>query len=272
MSQRYLIGAVVIFVLLAGAGYFAYDAVLGETVAPSAPISAPTLALAAATPVSPAVTAAVSEPTAQPTSAPAEIMPVPSPTAVQGSGEAAVLPQTGSLRVYNIVSSESEVSFNIYELLRGEPKDVIGTTDQVAGQVAVDPNELSTAQIGEIRINARDLATDDDRRNNAIRNRILFTDRYEYITFKPTAIEGLSGSGALGQPYTFRVTGDMTIKDITRPVVFDVTLTAESEERLVGVAQGTIQRSDFDLTVPSVPFVANVGESVALEIRFVLAP
>ena len=174
--------------------------------------------------------------------------------------------------VYQINQDESQVRFNIYEVLRGAPKDVIGTSNQVAGQIAVDLNDLSTAQVGEIVINARTLETDDSRRNQAIRNRILFTDQYEFIKFMPTEITGLSGSATVGQSFTFQVTGNLTVKDVTKPVTFDVTATVESPERLSGVAKSSIALSDFNLVVPNVPFVANVGETMALEIDFVVTP
>ena len=162
--------------------------------------------------------------------------------------------------------------FNIFEQLRGQPKDVIGASNQIAGEVAVDLNDLSTAQMGEIVINARTLETDDGRRNQAIRNRILFTDQFEFINFKPTQISGLSGSAAPGQSFTFQVTGDLTIKDVTKPVTFDITMMVESPDRLAGSAKATIARADFNLNVPSVPFVANVGETMTLETDFVLTP
>lgn len=254
-----LILALVALVVLAAAGYFLYDAVLGETEAASGPINAPTLAVAAtqapAVTLEPEITEA---PAASPTEAPA-------PTTEPASASSA-------LQVFKINPAESQVSFTIYELLRGSPKDVLGVTDQVAGEVAVDPNDLSTAQVGEIVINARTLATDDDRRNSAIRNRILFTDQYEFITFKPTQITGLSGSGASGNTYTFQVTGDLTIKDVTQSVTFAVSLAAESAGRLSGVATAAILRSAFKLVVPDVPFVADVADEVKLEIQFVLAP
>jgi polyisoprenoid-binding protein YceI len=135
----------------------------------------------------------------------------------------------------------------------------------------VDLADLSTAKMGPIQVNARTLSTDSDRRNSAIRNRILFSDQFEYITFTPTQITGLSGSAQPGQSYTFQMAGDLTIKDITRPVVFDVTVEVVSEAELKGSAQAKINRADFDLNVPSVPFVANVGEEFALLLDFVLA-
>ena len=114
------------------------------------------------------------------------------------------------------------------------------------------------------------MATDDDRRNQAIRNRILFTDQYEYIRFQPTQITGLSGKGVPGQPFSFQIAGDLTIRDITQPVVFDVTMTGETLSRINGVAKTVIKRSDFNLIVPDVPFVADVAEEVDIEIDLVL--
>jgi polyisoprenoid-binding protein YceI len=252
--------AVLVLVALAG-GIWLYDWVLGETQAASAPVSAPTLEIAASATNTPA-----------PTLAPTEALPIATDPPQAAQPVQVEPPSPSQTTIYQINQSESQVRFNIFELLRGQPKDVIGVSNQVAGQVAVNLADLGGAQIGEIVINARTLETDDSRRNQAIRNRILFTDQYEFITFKPTQISGLSGSAAPGQSFTFQVTGDLTIKNITQPMTFDVTVTVESPERLVGSAKATLNRADFELVVPSVPFVANVGETITLEIDFVLTP
>lgn len=172
-------------------------------------------------------------------------------------------------QIYQITSSDSLVRFEIDEDLRGQRNTVVGTTDQVAGEIAVDLSDLSTAQIGIMQINARDLATDNNLRNRAIQNRILDTGDYEFITFTPTAINDLPASTSIGQGVTFTVSGDLMIRDITQPAVFTVVATAVSEEQLVGTANTTVIRTDFDLQIPSVPNVANVEEEVELYIDFV---
>src|SRR5262249_12094652 len=90
---------------------------------------------------------------------------------------------TSSAVLFQIVPEESTARFIIDEVLNGSPKTVVGTTDQVAGQLSVDAQNISETQIGVISINARTLTTDSDMRNRAISNRILYTDDYEYITF-----------------------------------------------------------------------------------------
>ena len=253
MKRNIWIGIIAVIILVAG-GIWLYNWVLGEPLEASEPISAVPVEVEtqSPTPTSEPITAPTEEVEATPTEAPAAA--------------------DDGLVILSIVPDESEARFNIYELLNGQDKTVIGKTNQVAGEVAINPNDLSQVKFGPIQVNARTFATDDSRRNNAIRNRILMTDQYEYVTFTPTSISGLDGSGAVGQTYTFQVSGDLTIRDTTKPVTFDITLKAESDTRLSGFAAATIKRSDFEIAIPSVPFVANVADEITLELDFVLVP
>ena len=194
--------------------------------------------------------------------------PTQADTAKTTAAETAATTDTG-LTVFQIDPAQSEARFIITEELRGQPKTVVGATNQVAGQLALNPSDLSTTQLGVIQVDARGLSTDSNQRNQSIRNRILNTDSYEYITFTPTSVTGLTGSGAPGQTYTFQIAGNLTIRDITQPVVFEATASADSLQQLTGTATTTVQRADYNLVIPSVPNVANVGESVILEIDFV---
>ena len=170
--------------------------------------------------------------------------------------------------IFEIQQEGSQARYVIDEVLRGVPTTVVGSTNQVAGQIAVDPaNRI--AQVGTILINARTFVTDESRRDNAVQNRILLTDQYEYITFAPTAIAGLPDSASVGESYTLQVTGDLTIRDVTRPVTFDVTVTALSESQLEGSARATIRYADWGISIPQVPFVASVSDEVQLELDFV---
>lgn len=171
--------------------------------------------------------------------------------------------------VYAIVQDRSQVTFELDEDLRGERITVVGTTNQVAGQLAFAPSDLSTAQIGIITINARTLMTDNDFRNRAIQNRILFTDDFEFIQFEPTSIDGLPESVAVGESADFTITGNLTIRDITMEETFDATVTFASENEINGVAITIISRENYGLQIPEVPSVANVTDEVQLTVDFV---
>jgi polyisoprenoid-binding protein YceI len=174
--------------------------------------------------------------------------------------------------IFEIVQAESQARFIVGEILNGSPKTVVGTTDQVAGQIAVDITNPANTQLGTIQVNARTLVTDSGMRNRMIQSRILSTSSYEYITFVPTSLEGLPEVATVGETFTLQITGDLTVRDVTRQVTFTAEITPVSETRLQGIATATILRSDYGITIPQVPSVAGVDDDVILEIEFVAVP
>jgi polyisoprenoid-binding protein YceI len=250
-------------VVLAAAAAGVYNWVLGPTLAASGAITAIPIVVSVNTFTPQSAAATQAEPVAETTAEPAAADTAAAPTSEPATDS------QGGLLVLTIDQAQSEVRFILTEELRGQPKTVVGASNQVAGQIAVDPSDLSTAQVGIIQVNARTLATDSSQRDRAIRNQILSTDAYEYINFTPSQVLGLSGSAAAGDAFTFQIAGTLTIRDISQEVVFDVTATVEAANQLSGTATTTVQRADYDLTIPNVPSVANVSQSVTVEIDFV---
>lgn len=186
--------------------------------------------------------------------------------ALEPSAAASADPAT---RRYSIVPDASEARFVIDEVLQGQPKTVVGTTSQVAGQIALDPADLDSAQVGTITINARTLTTDSEQRNRAIQNRILQTAQHEYITFEPTRLVGLPDGAAGGAAVPFQIVGNLTIGGVTKEATFDATVTPATTDRLQGSATTTIRYADWGLNIPQVPVVAGVADTVQLQLNFV---
>jgi polyisoprenoid-binding protein YceI len=175
--------------------------------------------------------------------------------------------------VFQIQPAETEARFIIGEILGGQPNTVIGVNNQVQGQITLDFSDPAVSQIGAIEIGADAFVTDSNLRNRAINQFILESGTHPLITFVPASISGLPGASAVGQPVQLEITGDLTIRDITQPVTFTAEVVLAAENRLEGSATATIQRADFELTIPQVPRVAGVDEAVVLELDFVaLAP
>ena len=174
----------------------------------------------------------------------------------------------GELTVYRINQAESQARFELDEDLRGQRITVVGITDQLAGELAVNLNDLSQTQVGVIQINARALTTDNGNRNRAMQNQVLQTGSHEFITFTPTAVTGLPDSAALGETITFTIVGELTIRSITNPVSFQATATAVSPTQINGQASAVIDRGDYNLVITNGPSVANVDEEVKLHIDF----
>lgn len=283
MSSRTLLNILGILLLMgatAAATIFIYVSTVGGSGEPSEPITAPTLDLSTPTPdprdvqieqLSTQVaelSAANATLSAQPAGA------LPEVTALAEVTEAAPAAAASSQQtLFRIVPEESEVRFVLTEDLRGVPTTVVGRTNQVAGDILVDFTTPANSRVGMIRINARTLATDNNFRNGAIRDRILQSNQaqYEFTEFTPTAISGLPETVEIGQPVTFQIVGDLKVRNIVRPVTFEATVTVVSDDRLEGTATTTVQRGDFNLQIPSAPGVANVSEEVQLEIDLVAA-
>lgn len=172
---------------------------------------------------------------------------------------------------FSIMSSESEARFSIDEILLGNPYRVVGRTQDIAGEMLIDWENPTNSVLGAIRINLRTLRTDNEFRNRAIRGQILQSDQaeYEFAEFIPTALEGLPSSLAVGESVDFQIRGVLTVHGVSREVLFSVTLEALASHELHGLAQTTVNYRDFGMTIPEAAGVADVSETVQLELDFV---
>jgi polyisoprenoid-binding protein YceI len=234
-------------VVVAVAGYFGYTTFKAPAQA-SAPITAVPIAAAPA----------ASAPAASSTN-----------SASSAYGSSPAVPAASNGATFQIDQNSSTARFVIDEILRGTPTTVVGTTNQVAGEIAANLTDMDAAKVGTIRINARTLATDAEGRNRMLQNRILETEQHEFITFAPNRMVGLPETATVGQPITFQMVGDLTIRGTAKEATFDVTLTPTANNRLEGTASTSIKYADWGVAIPQVPSVAGVDEDVALHLDFV---
>jgi polyisoprenoid-binding protein YceI len=228
MLKKVLI-AVVVIAVIAGAGLFILDRTL---FAPAA--------VTTAVPVAPTIAAPTQAPV-QPTQPPEATEAAP-PQATE-----AAAPAAGAAALYRIDAGQSEARYEVGEtFFQGNRFNLaVGRTKGIAGDVLVDFANPANSQIGTIVIDVSQLTSDEGRRDNFIRNNALESSQYPQATFKPTSVEGLPASAKPGDQLTLKVTGDLTVKQTTKPVTFDVTLTAD-QDKLTGTAITEVLLSDFD--------------------------
>ncbi|HEY7975320.1 MAG TPA: YceI family protein [Ktedonobacterales bacterium] len=183
---------------------------------------------------------------------------------------AATLAPTATGKVFTLDASASQASFTTHEVLLGQPRSVVGTTNGVSGQILVDQSAPSQSKVGQIRVDLTGLTTDSDMRNQTIQNRILETGdpANQYATFVTKSITGLPSSIAIGQKVTFTLTGDLTIHQVTRTATFTASATLTSATQLTGQAQTTVRYSDYTIAIPNVPNVSDVSDTVTLALTF----
>ena len=235
MWKKILI-AVVVIAVVAGVGLF----ILDRTIFAPAQVST-------GVPVAPTIAVPAQAPTQAPTQA--VVQPTQPPAATEAAAQpttAAPAPAAGSATVYRIDAAQSEARYEVAEtFFQGNRLNLaIGRTKGIAGDVLVDFANPANSQIGTIVIDVSQLTSDEGRRDNYIRNNALQSSQYPQATFKPTKIEGIPASVKPGDTLTLKVTGDLTVKETTKPVTFDVTLTA-GQDKLTGSAVTEILLSDF---------------------------
>jgi polyisoprenoid-binding protein YceI len=144
---------------------------------------------------------------------------------------------------------------------------VRGKFHDVDGTLSLDETDPTNSS-ADIRIAAASLNTGSDPRDAHLRSADFFdAERYPYITFRSTAVEHVRGD-------EYRVTGDLTIRQTTRPATFDATFlgfyTGMQGGRRAGISARTkINRKDWGLGW-NVALEAGgwlVGEDVTIEVE-----
>ena len=99
----------------------------------------------------------------------------------------------------------------IDEVLLGNEKTVIGSTDQITATVLLDLAYPEQTQMGMVEVDALTLVTDDSFRNRALRGQILNSDEpeFRFITFEPTELLDLPETIGVGESAEFSVSGDL---------------------------------------------------------------
>jgi len=129
------------------------------------------------------------------------------------------------------------------------------------------PDDDYTKARGEVNVEVASIESRAEQRDTHLRSADFFdVEKYPYMTFKLTGLE-------LVDEENFRVKGDLTIKDVTRPITLDATVEGRlpdpfgGKERVGISARGQLNRMDFGLNwdglAGAVPFA---GHTIKLEI------
>ena len=119
---------------------------------------------------------------------------------------------TTTVRTWKLDPSHTHIEFAAKHMMVTTVKGQFSKFDGVIHADEANPTRSSV----EVTIDAASLSTRDEKRDGHLRSPDFFdTDTYPYITFKSTRVEQLDASN--GKLY-----GDLTIKDVTKPVVLNL--------------------------------------------------
>jgi polyisoprenoid-binding protein YceI len=101
---------------------------------------------------------------------------------------------------------------------------VRGQFDQFEGSAHLDGGDPSNSS-AQLTIQAKSIQTRNPRRDDHLCGRFLDTDDYPAITFSSVRVDQVDQA-------SFKVTGDLTIRGVTKPVTVDFTLTGTENDPL----------------------------------------
>jgi polyisoprenoid-binding protein YceI len=181
------------------------------------------------------------------------------------SAEAAV-----ETRTWKIDSAHSMVDFSVKHMIVSTVK---GSFQKVEGEVQWDGKNFETASV-EARIDTASVTTYNEMRDNHLRTNDFFnSEQWPVAVFKSTGVK-------VEDDDEFILYGDLTIRDVTRPIELEVEFDGLIEKDGYGgrragfTAKTTINRNDFGVTWNGV--IEGVGvavsEKVKLELNLALVP
>ena len=186
-----------------------------------------------------------------------------------------VAPQEGDaptgVVAYAIVPEESTVTYEVGETFidQGNVFAVaVGQTQGVTGEIRVNFDQPQDTIMGTLAVDISGFTSDNQRRDSAIRDRFLQSAQYPTVTFTPTEIEGLPEVIEPGVEYTITLRGDLTIRDTTRPIVFDAQVRQEGDT-FTGQAVTTFLMSDYGFGPIDILGILKTEDEVKVTIDFV---
>lgn len=144
---------------------------------------------------------------------------------------------------------------------------VRGSFNDFAGTGYLDADDPSKSRV-QLTIKTKSIDTRNADRDGHLRSNDFFDmDTYPEITFTSTSVEALDAE-------TFRVTGDLTIKGVTKPVSVDFEYTGTAVDPFNNTRVGfegstTVNRKDFGVSwnAPLETGGVLVGEKINLELE-----
>jgi polyisoprenoid-binding protein YceI len=144
---------------------------------------------------------------------------------------------------------------------------VNGKFMEYKGSLITDGEALNDADIN-FTVKVKSINTNVEKRDNHLRSADFFeVEKYPDMTFKSAEIL------ATGKPNHYLIYGKLTIKDVTKDVIFDVNyggiVKSEQGEKIGVEAKTTINR--FDYGVDYDPIAATIGKDVGIVVHLQFA-
>lgn len=166
-----------------------------------------------------------------------------------------------AMTTFTIDAAHSQMQFKVRHL---GVSTVVGRFGSFAGTFQLDPAS-GQASAANLSVDVASVSTGNERRDGHLKSADFFAaDTFPKITFVSTAIQKVAGS-------KYKITGNLTMRGVTKPVTLDAELGGARQTAdgwVAGVTMtGTIKRKEFGLMWDRITEgVAIVSDDVTLDI------
>jgi polyisoprenoid-binding protein YceI len=227
----------------------ALPAACGPAVAPASAPTAPPATAPAATPL----------PAEEPAAAPATELP--------SGPRTYIIDPTASTASYIVEEEFFGLALSKYGIPAGLV-DTVGSTQAIEGRFTLNWADLS-ASLGEnsFTVDLSTLSSDQPLRDGWMRSDGPNFGRYPNAVFVATTLEDAPTTYETGDEVTFRMVGNLTIREITQPTVFVVTA-ALNDGTVTGVAEAQVTMSSFGISPPNFANTLTVADEFIIRVEF----
>ena len=205
--------------------------------------------------VAPAQPTVATEPQPEPTVA------EPAPTDVTNVPETEPAGDGGGY----IVGEGSEATFTVNEKLAwlDLPNDAVMKTVGLNGNILLD------GQPSVIELDLHSMTSDEDRRDGYVRNRMFPNDRIAIFTV--TDLGDLPDPLPEGEVIAREVQGELSIRGVTKPVVFEIQARLDPGKLFV-LGRTTFTWDELEIPPPNIPGRIQVQDEVKVEVLLAAVP
>jgi polyisoprenoid-binding protein YceI len=152
--------------------------------------------------------------------------------------------EKGTMTNFQLDKVHSSISFQVKHMMIAKAK---GEFTEFDIEVEGDVNQLESSKV-KVTIQAASIDTKNEDRDNHLRSADFFdVENYPTITFLSDSVKKVSDD-------EYEVTGQLTIKDVTKTETFKVEFNGQSKHPMTGSivagfdVEGKINREDYGLT------------------------
>jgi polyisoprenoid-binding protein YceI len=166
--------------------------------------------------------------------------------------------------IYRIDPTHSDVSYDVQEKLFGHNEHrAHGTTNGIAGDIALNDAHPAASRVGQIVVNVEELHSDNNLRDAQIRSSYLSSHDYPLADLTVSSLQGLPASIQEGHHYHFTMRSQLTVKKTPAPVLWDVDASVAGG-KLTATATAHVKLSTFAIGPISIGGLVSTGDDATL--------